>query len=204
MCTQSVASIIWVLNVKWWRKVSKYTKTNLIEVFGPRQSATSDRLFKRTFGNGDDSLRTRKKNAFRYPKDPEAVYPQYEKPVYIEKRQRYLPTEYLIKNTGEKPKNRIKREQEEALQREFALAEGKINEGKAIDVDDMEGIVDDVEDMEIEEGNNNKNKNKNKRKEKDYGMDIDDITGKPSIQKVRRNKKKGYRHKQKSKYIMKY
>lgn len=110
----------------------------------------------------------------------------------------------MIKNTGEKPKNRIKREQEEALQREFALAEGKINEGKAIDVDDMEGIVDDVEDMEIEEGNNNKNKNKNKRKEKDYGMDIDDITGKPSIQKVRRNKKKGYRHKQKSKYIMKY
>ena len=67
----------------------------------------------------------------------------------------------MIKNTGEKPKNRIKREQEEALQREFAIAEGKINEGKAIDLDDMEGIVEDVEDMDIEEGNNNKKKNIN-------------------------------------------
>lgn len=110
----------------------------------------------------------------------------------------------MIKNTGEKPKNRIKREQEEALQREFAIAEGKINEGKAIDLDDMEGIVEDVEDMDIEEGNNNKKKKNNKRKEKDSGMDIDDITGRPTIQKARRNKKKGYRHKQKSKYIMKY
>ena len=76
---------------------------------------------------------TRKKNAFRYPKDPEAEYPQYEKPVYIEKRQRYLPIEYLIKNTGEKHKNKVKREKEEMLQRELDIAEGKINEGKAID-----------------------------------------------------------------------
>ncbi len=99
---------------------------------------------------------TRKKNAFRYPKDPEAEYPQYEKPVYIEKRQRYLPIEYLIKNTGEKHKNKVKREKEEMLQRELDIAEGKINEGKAIDFEDMDEVVDDVNDMEIEETNKQK------------------------------------------------
>ena len=141
---------------------------------------------------------TRKKNAFRYPKDPEAEYPQYEKPVYIEKRQRYLPIEYLIKNTGEKHKNKVKREKEEMLQRELDIAEGKINEGKAIDFEDMDEVVDDVNDMEIEETNKQK-----RRKEKDSGMDIDDMQGRSKERQLNR-RRKGFRHKTKSKYIMKY
>ena len=39
-----------------------------------------------------------------------------------------------------------------------------------------------------------KKKKNNKRKEKDSGMDIDDITGRPTIQKASRNKKKEKKH----------
>ena len=84
------------------------------------------------------------------------------------------------------------------LQRELDIAEGKINEGKAIDFEDMDEVVDDVNDMEIEETNKQK-----RRKEKDSGMDIDDIQGMSKGRHLNR-RRKGFRHKTKSKYIMKY
>ena len=74
------------------------------KVFGPRDSATSDRLLKRTYGTGDESIITRKKNAFRYPNDPNSEFPQEKRPVYLDRRAASLPIQYRIKNYGEKKK----------------------------------------------------------------------------------------------------
>ena len=160
------------------------------KVFGPRDSATSDRLLKRTYGTGDESIITRKKNAFRYPNDPNSEFPQEKRPA--------LPIQYRIKNYGEKKKNRVKREMEELLRKEIEKANGNFNDGKIIDIDDMGELVKDVENMDIE----GKNKNK-KYKEKDIGMDLDEVIGNKRhvIKKIKRN---GYRHKRKSKNIMNF
>jgi hypothetical protein len=168
------------------------------KVFGPRDSATSDRLLKRTYGTGDESIITRKKNAFRYPNDPNSEFPQEKRPVYLDRRAASLPIQYRIKNHGEKKKNRVKREMEELLRKEIEKANGNFNDGKIIDIDDMGELVKDVENMDIE----GKNKNK-KYKEKDIGMDLDEVIGNKRhvIKKIKRN---GYRHKRKSKNIMNF
>ena len=110
------------------------------KVFTPRTNATHERLLKRTLGQGDDSLITRKKNAFRYPNDPSAVFPQEEKPTYIDRRRASLPVEYLKKDIYEKQKNKYARERDEKLKNELLKIEGKFNEGKNIELNDMEDI----------------------------------------------------------------
>ena len=57
---------------------------------------------KRTFGTGDDEYLKRKANAFRYPKNPEAIIPQADKPRYIEKRAAHVNPELRIKLKGMK------------------------------------------------------------------------------------------------------
>jgi hypothetical protein len=57
---------------------------------------------KRTFGTGDDDYTRRKKNAFRYPKDPEAIIPQADKPFYIDKRAAHVDPSLRIKLKGMK------------------------------------------------------------------------------------------------------
>ena len=111
----------------------------------------------------------------------------------------------MIKNTGEKPKNRLKREKEEYLKQQLQIAEGRFNEGKAIDMGDINNMIMDMDDIEIsEEEGERKEQNviKNKKKEKDGGIDIDDMNSmkRSTKKKIRRN---GYRHKQKSKKHMK-
>ena len=91
------------------------------KVFTPRDNATSERLLKRTYGIGDESIITRKKNAFRYPNDPNSEFPKEKKPVYIDRRAASLPIEFRIKNYGEKKKNRIKKEMEELLKMKLKL-----------------------------------------------------------------------------------
>lgn len=173
---------------------------HLLEVFNPRLRATSERLFKRTYGCGDDSLITRKPNAFRYPNNPEAEYPKEEKPVYIDKRSRYLPTEYLIRSTGEKYKNKIKRENEEAMKRIIEESEGKQNENQPIDIDDMDGIIDNVEQIDFEEKANQQKK----KKEREYGMEIDDeVNTKNTRRSNKRKIRRGKKH-SKSYYMMHY
>ncbi len=88
------------------------------KIYTPRTNAIHERLLKRTMGQGDDSLITRKKNAFRYPNDPNAVFPQEEKPVYIDRRSMSLPVEYFIKDVYEKKKNKYARERDEKLKNE--------------------------------------------------------------------------------------
>ena len=165
------------------------------KVYTPRTNAIHERLLKRTLGQGDDSLITRKKNAFRYPNDPNAIFPQEEKPVYIDRRSMNLPTEYLKKEIYEKKKNKYARERDEKLKNELLKIEGKLNEDKNIEIKDMEDI-----NMNDDDEDNNKNVNKSNDKEK--GMILDDDYN------VKRKKKRmqrgGFRHKRKSKYIMNF
>ena len=166
------------------------------KVFTPRDNATSERLLKRTYGIGDESIITRKKNAFRYPNDPNSEFPKEKKPVYIDRRASSQPIEFRIKNYGEKKKNRIKREMEELLKNEIEIAKGNINHKKIIDLDDMGELVEDVENLNIE------NEGNKKKKKKDLGMDLDEIVNKRHvIKKIKRN---GYRHKKKSKNIINF
>ena len=163
------------------------------KIYTPRTNAIHERLLKRTMGQGDDSLITRKKNAFRYPNDPSAVFPQEEKPVYIDRRSMNLPVEYLKKDIYEKKKNKYARERDEKLKNELLRIDGKLNEDKNIELKDME--MDD-------EQEENKNKKVNYNREKDNGMILDDDYN------VKRKKKRiqrgGYKHKRKSKYIMNF
>ena len=169
------------------------------KIYTPRLNATHERLLKRTAGQGDDSLITRKKNSFRYPNDPEAEYPQAPKPVYIDRRSMNLPVEYLKKEIYEKKKNKYQRERDEKLKNKLLRIEGKLNEDKNIDIDDME-----EDDMSLDEENKNSNKGNKKQKEKDSGMYIDDITN-PNIKRHNKKiKRGGYRHRRKSKNIMNF
>ena len=167
------------------------------KIYTPRTNATHERLLKRTAGHGDDSLITRKKNSFRFPNDPDAEYPQAPKPVFIDRRAMNLPVEYLKKEIYEKKKNKYLRERDEKLKNELLRVEGKLNEDKNIDINDMEEIAMDEEEEENQNNNNNINK-----KEKDSGMVLDEITN-PNIRRQRKKiKRKGYRNKRHSKNIM--
>jgi hypothetical protein len=66
---------------------------------------------------------TNKKNAFRFPKDPSAVFPQAEQPVFIDKRASYVKREYLEKEQGMKHKNRKKKALGEIITKSMKLAE---------------------------------------------------------------------------------
>ena len=166
------------------------------KVYTPRTNAIHERLIKRTMGQGDDSIITRKKNAFRYPNDPSAVFPQEEKPVYIDRRSMNLPVEYLKKDIYEKKKNKYARERDEKLKNELLRVEGKLNEDKNIELKDME-------DIPMDDDNEEKNTNTNKfNKEKGSGMVLEeDFNIKRKKKRIQRG---GYRHKRKSKYIMNF
>ena len=173
------------------------------KIYTPRINAPHERLLKRTAGIGDDSLITRKKNSFRYPNDPEAEYPQAPKPVYIDRRSMNLPVDYLKKEIYEKKKNKYQRERDAKLKNELLKVEGKLNEGKNIDINDMEeiGMEEDEEDEKEKNKNNNNKINKN---EKESGMNIDDITNPNVKRRIKKAKRGGYRHRRHSKNTMNF
>ena len=158
------------------------------KIYTPRTNAAHERLLKRTAGHGDDSLITRKKNSFRFPNDPDAEYPQAPKPVYIDRRSMNLPVDYLKREIYEKKKNKYQREKDERLKNELLKVEGKLNEDKNIDINDMEDINMN-EDNEEDEKEDNKSVNKIYTKEKGNGMNIDDITN-PNIKRQFKRKKR--------------
>lgn len=134
---------------------------------------------------GDDSVVTNKKNAFRYPKDPEAVFPQAVDPVFIDRRRHAQPVEYLIRTKQSKQKK--KRDNLEDIEERMKFAEdkveGKLNEDVLLDINNV--------DMEMDfEGINTQKKRRNK------GMDVDDDG---QINKRHKKKKKSKSH-----YIINY
>jgi hypothetical protein len=141
---------------------------------------------KRTYGMGDDSYVTNKKNAFRYPKDPEAVIPQQAEPVFIDRRVKAQPIELLLRE--KQTKQKLKKDHKEALEESMKFAEdkvhGRLREDMVLDINniDMEMDFDDL--------------NLDKKKKKKAGMEIDE-----EKQINKRHKKK---RKSKSHYIINY
>ena len=168
------------------------------KIYTPRTNAAHERLMKRSAGHGDDSLITRKKNSFRFPNDPDAEYPQAPKPVYIDRRSMNLPVESLKKEIYEKKKNKYQRERDERLKNELLRVEGKLNEDKNIDINDMEEI--DMDEEDEDEGN----KNKLIIKEKGNGMILDDDLNRSIKRNKKRIKRGGYRHRRHSKNTMNF
>jgi hypothetical protein len=154
---------------------------------------------KRTFGKGDDAIVTNKKNAFRYPKDPSASFPQHKDPVFVDRRTRAIPAEMLIKEKGIKNKNLKKKLHQEGLEQAFKDAydkvEGTEREGQVIDINNMDM------DYELEKLNLGEKKKKadKKAKAKSSGMDLDVEENKPTARRSGRKTKK-----RKSHYIINY
>jgi len=142
---------------------------------------------KRTFGKGDDSQITRKKNAFRYPNNQDAVIPQAEQPVFIDKRAKYAKTTYLAKDYGMKKKNVIKKNTIEtrnlALIEAKARGEGKERENDIIDTDHLNDL--DIDNLDMENITLNENK---KGKNKNIGMDIEYSARKINKKRKKKNK----------------
>lgn len=137
--------------------------------------ATHQRLMKRTYGTGDDDYITRKKNAFRYPNEKDAVFPKAAKPEFVEKRNAYINPTLFIKNKGQKhyklEQIRLQEEVEDALKK---AEEEYYNEKNKIKVDKFDmGRLDNelsnfknsdlIEDIEM---SNKQTTVRNKKKEK--------------------------------------
>lgn len=172
---------------------------------------TYKRLLKRTFGTGDDSVVTNKKNAFRYPKDPESVFPKAPEPVYIDRRALALPREYLIKEKGMKNKNIKKQNKIENLNKAMKEAEdkveGRVRENEVIDLNKMVNLDEygnldidqelNMDNMTLDDGKNKKNKKKNRMEIVDEDINF------TSKNKKAGNKKRKTRN-SKSHYIVNY
>ena len=156
---------------------------------------------KRTFANGDDAYITRKKNAYRFPKDKEAIIPQAEEPVYIDKRTSKANINFLVREKGTKDKNLKKQAHLEAISKAF---KGNDRETEIIDLNslvqlDEYGNIDmDKEANDLEEKFNiNEDKKSYKFKNNKQGMDIDDVFDKnrKSVNSSRRRTQKGRKSK---------
>ena len=185
------------------RKRNQSIKRKILEqsLWGPSLEETSKRLFKRTFGTGDDSIMKLKKNAFRYPNDPEAVIPQAITPKFIDKRTSAAPTEFLIKeNEGMKKKNLIKKENKKNLDkllREAQMrAEGKEREDDIIELEMLQ--EDEVDTMNFDKANISEKK----KKFKESGMEIDVVDN--SRNRNLKRKRNSHKKKSKSHYIVNY
>lgn len=181
----------------------------ILELWRPRLEETSKRLMKRTFGKGDDSLIIRKKNAFRYPKDPASEFPQAEKIVHIDKRAASARTDYLVKEMGSKKKNILKQKHQEglelALKQAEARAEGREREDEVIDMNKLVQMDEDgninVDQLDMDKFSiNDKSKKGKKNKSSSGGMEVEEERRGGS---ERRNKKKKGR-KSKSYFIVNY
>ena len=157
------------------------------DIYKKKLDDVSKRLFKRTFGKGDDSVITNKKNAFRYPTDPEAVIPQHPDPVFVDRRAKAQPVEFLMRD--KKTKQNKKKAHLELLEENYKFAEDKV-EGKL-----REDMVIDINNFDMDMDFDKLNVGENKGKKKNHVMDIDN--DKPI---TRKHKKK----KSKSHYIINY
>jgi hypothetical protein len=159
-----------------------------IDLYKPKLEEVHKRLMKRTYGMGDDSVVTNKRNAFRYPKDPEAVFPQQVDPKFIDRRVSAQPVEFLLKVKQTKQKK--KKDNLQAIQDSMKFAVDKV-EGNL-----REDVVIDINNIDMETDFDNLNIEKNKKRNKEVGMDID---GERQINKRHRKQRKSKSH-----YIINY
>lgn len=171
-----------------------------------RLEKTHERLMKRTFGTGDDDYIARKKNAFRFPKDPSSIFPKADKPKYIEKRAAYVDprlrnvtkgikvSKLEAKRQNEEIENALKKAEERFTKKQNNLSN---NEDMNIDIPAMDGDYNfstlDKELKNIEK--------KNKKNKKDNNMFVEDEQHGEDRPKIVRNKIKK-KKKSKSHYIV--
>lgn len=170
----------------------------------------NERLFKRSEGRGDDAYITRKKNAFRFPKDKSAEFPQQKEEIFIDRRTSAAPREILIQQKGIKTKNLKKQTHLDILAKGMKEAEGLQNEGEIIDMNQLANLdefgninfdeqMDQMANMNIDE----ENKKAKSLKKKERGMDLDmDISMKKN--KGNLNYRKRQNRKKKSSYIVNF
>lgn len=191
------------------RKVlyEKQYKTKLNEV--------SNRLMKRTFGKGDDLIITNKKNAFRYPKDPEAIFPQQADPTFVDRRTCAIPREFLVKERGMKNKKLKKLVALENLNSALKDIDNKYDgkpsearENEVIDLNKMVkldefGNIDVSDELNMEKFDllDKKSRKKKEKKNKDKMMEVDVEDGAVKSSVTRRSKKT---KKKKSFYIVNF
>ena len=104
---------------------------------------------KRVYGAGNNSLITPKKNAFLFPNDGcwiSSGSSGTSSRIY-RKKSKIFALSVLIKNKGMKAKNIYKKEKEANLKKLMEITEGKLHENEDIDIEDMGGLVDDVENI---------------------------------------------------------
>ena len=158
---------------------------------------------KRTYGAGDDEYLARKKNAFRFPKDPEAIIPKHEAPVYIDKRSAHIPVEYRYRPKGVKACKIEEQRKIDEINNALQEAEMRFKGEKKGNIDlKLEGVNDNMElDEELNKLAKLKIKSKaesKKEKKSKIAMDEDDLN---ETRKTIRAKKKKQK-KSKSYYIV--
>lgn len=97
------------------------------------------------------------------------------------------------------------------MKEEFLKVEHKENDNKAIEIDDMGEIIDDLDNLELEDdGNNKRNRNKPKKINDEEHMEME-ILNDNMIKKykhssfiTRRRNLRSYRHKSKANKLLKY
>lgn len=143
---------------------------------------------KRTFGKGDDDYIKRKKSAFRFPNDPEAVIPQEPKPVYIEKRASHVPAELRTKVKGMKACRLESLRQKTEIQEALNKADEKINN----QINNIRNTSDMVIDLGKEKSKLNNNLDKELKALEKMSLDNKDKNKHTTVRNKKKKKSKSY------------
>lgn len=112
---------------------------------------------------------TNKRNAFRFPNDPSAVFPQRADPVFLDVRTSALPANLLVKVRGTKPHKHKKAELIQNVTNEIAQEEQNKKTGEDVNLDGPEvidmnqiysdkdfGIIEEDDEMAVDDGGRRK------------------------------------------------
>ena len=159
----------------------------------------------RTYGKGDDGkinfnqdYITNKKNAFRYPKDPTAVFPKKDAPIFLDVRTSALPLYIIMNEKGVKAKTRKHNELMEKVNKEINAKKEvnmeedmKTRENDVIDLNKIANVDGELENLNFD----NIDLEGGKRKKKKYAnagdvkMEKDNQFERKERQKEKRKKK---------------
>lgn len=150
---------------------------------------------------------TRKKSAFRFPNDPNAVFHQQPAPVFTDRRSNYVNPEFLIREQGMKDRNIKKMEYEQKLLKarngETTLEDVEMdNENKIINLNTINNDMY-MDDVDVSVKKKHKSQKIDKKVNNSNAGDMDIDTNKNEGLKPRKyNTKK--KKKNKSYYIANY
>ena len=151
---------------------------------------------------------TNKKNAFRYPKDPTAVFPQKKNPLFLDVRTSALPLNIIMNEKGVKAKTRKHNELMQAVSNEINAKkeidiDEEINarENEVIDLNKIANIDTEIEKLDFE--NMGLEEGRSRRKKKHVTSEVE-MTDKNITFTQKEKHKKRAQKKSKSRYIVKF